>query len=97
MLVEYSSGGVTPGDTYLWILDDDGLPHSWKMWVKIIPIGGIEFSWNEWKTLSTGARVALHHDHKLLKINLSDVKAGMTWKDMDVDKDLFERLQENHK
>jgi len=48
LLVTYTSGGVTPGDSYLWILNEEGLPVAWQMWVKIIPIGGITFTWQNW-------------------------------------------------
>lgn len=48
LLVTYTTGGVTPGDSYLWILDEEGLPIAWQMWVKIIPIGGLSFSWESW-------------------------------------------------
>ena len=41
--VIFQDGGVTPGDTYLWEFDQKtNLPASYKMWVKIIPIGGIK-------------------------------------------------------
>jgi hypothetical protein len=70
LMVHYTSGGITPGDTYLWLLDNDGTPKAWRLWVQIIPIGGIEFSWEEWQTFETGARIALFHDGPIdLKIS----------------------------
>jgi hypothetical protein len=66
--VTYKSGGSTPGDSYLWQLDEFGNPTSYKMWVKIIPIGGLEASWDEWKITQTSAK--LPSNHTLLSMNL---------------------------
>ncbi|MFH6982597.1 hypothetical protein [Marinoscillum luteum] len=49
LLVTYTSGGVTPGDSYLWILDENDRPIAWKFWVQKIPIGGLETSWGDWQ------------------------------------------------
>lgn len=75
LLVTYTSGGVTPGDSYLWLLDDEGLPYAWKLWVSIIPIGGLEFSWENWQTLYSGAKVATLHEGPLT-LELGDVQAA---------------------
>lgn len=75
LLVTYTTGGATPGDSYLWILDDNGRPTYWKMWVNIIPIGGLQLSWEDWITLSSGAQVATLHQG-LFALNLKEVKGG---------------------
>ncbi|QNL22986.1 hypothetical protein HZR84_13895 [Hyphobacterium sp. CCMP332] len=76
LLVTYTSGGVTPGDTYLWILDDNYRPKSWKFWVSIIPVGGVEFTWDDWKSIN-GALISTSHKGPLnLKIEVSDLKGS---------------------
>lgn len=61
LLVTYTSGGATPGDSYMWLLDENGRPKGWKLWVSIIPIGGMSFGWDEWVQLETGVWVSTHH------------------------------------
>ncbi|MFY0652709.1 MAG: hypothetical protein JXQ96_11775 [Cyclobacteriaceae bacterium] len=62
LLVTYSSGGVTPGDSYLWILNEEYRPVAWKFWVSIIPIGGLQFTWENWQELISGALISTYHD-----------------------------------
>ncbi len=69
LLVTYTSGGTTPGDTYLWKLQPNGFPESYQMWVKIIPIGGLEASWDDWKVMESG--LFLPVTHKLGPVTLS--------------------------
>lgn len=94
LLVTYPTGGVTPGDSYLWILDDTGLPKAWKMWVGILPIGGIEVTWENWETFSTGAKVAKSHDAGLKDIALTGVRAYQTYQEGGYDKDIFAPILE---
>jgi len=61
LLVTFSSGGATPGDSYAIFVDDDGLPRAWRMWVSVLPVGGLQTSWEEWVTLPTGAKAATRH------------------------------------
>jgi hypothetical protein len=86
--VSYSSGGVTPGDSYLWILDNNGLPTSWKMWTKIIPIGGVEFGWNDWKETSTGAMISTLHKG-VFNLKIENVKTGQTLAEMGINENPF--------
>ena len=78
VMVSYSSGGVTPGDAYLWLPGAEGRPEAWRMWVSIIPIGGLQASWADWQTLSTGAVVATHHTIGPLELVLTDVEGAAT-------------------
>ncbi|MCF7568056.1 hypothetical protein L3X37_06715 [Sabulilitoribacter arenilitoris] len=75
LLVTYTSGGTTPGDSYLWLFDETGKPKSFKMWTSILPIGGLEATWSDWITTDGGAQLPTFH--KLLVIGLEmDVVKG---------------------
>ncbi|WP_299062325.1 hypothetical protein [uncultured Polaribacter sp.] len=77
LLVTYTSGGSTPGDSYLWILDENFLPTSYKMWTKIIPIGGVSATWSDLKTTEAGIKLPKKHILSLfgLELNMGNVKA----------------------
>jgi len=94
LLVTYSSGGVTPGDSYLWIVDEAGRPQAWRMWVKILPVGGLKFSWENWQELSTGALVALDHKNAVTNVALTEVRGGDTLDDLQVQENPFAEAEE---
>lgn len=75
LLVTYTSGGSTPGDSYLWELDNDGLPISYSMWVQILPIKGITASWEGWTQMKSG--ILLPQSHKIgpLTLDMGTIKA----------------------
>lgn len=72
LLVKYNNGGVTPGDAYLWHLDESGLPLSWQMWVNIIPIGGLSASWEGWITDPDGFKVSTRHE-SIIGFSVTDI------------------------
>lgn len=78
LLVTYTSGGVTPGDRYLWLLGENARPRAWRMWVKIIPVGGVEATWEGWQRLSTGAWVSTVHRLGPITLSVREVTAAKT-------------------
>lgn len=93
LLMEFSSGGRTPGDAYAITTDESGRPSYWQMWVSIIPVGGIGCSWDDWVELSTGAQVATTHVFGLATLQLSDVRGAETLSALlDSDEDPFAPL-----
>ena len=85
LLVKYSSGGVTPGDSYLWLLDESGQPTGWKMWVKIIPIKGTYTSWEKWTTLDHGGRVATLHDMNIVETSIDNIAAAQSYEELGIE------------
>ena len=77
LLIKYTSGGTTPGDSYLWILDENYAPVSFKMWTQIIPIGGVSATWNDFITSNSGIKLPISHTLSLfgIKIDMGEVKA----------------------
>lgn len=77
LMVTYASGGSTPGDSYVWLVDDNFVPKAWRMWVSIIPVGGLETSWEDWKTYSNSIKIASSHKG-LLDLTLENIKTGQS-------------------
>lgn len=92
LLVEYTSGGVTPGDTYLWALDKSGLPVYFKMWVSIIPVGGMKATWSDWKEVM-GAKIATSHDLGGFSLHIGNLKAGNTLSEIGLEQGFFDGME----
>ncbi len=74
LMITYESGGTTPGDSYLWKLQPNGFPESFGMWVKILPLGGIEATWDEWQIMESGAFLPKSHMIGPIKLDMGEVK-----------------------
>lgn len=77
LLITYQSGGTTPGDSYLWKVDKNYRPVSYKMWVSMFPIGGIEATWEDWVKTESGAYFSQQHKLLGFGIPITNLKA---WK-----------------
>lgn len=74
LLVTYTSGGSTPGDSYLWELDDNYRPIGFKMWVNIIPLDGLEAKWSNWEMTAGGFPLSRKRTLYGLEIPVTDLK-----------------------
>lgn len=92
LMISYASGGVTPGDSYLWHFDENGRPKSWQMWVSIIPIGGLSASWSGWEQLATGAWVSTQHEIGPLTIEVTDLAGAASLAELEPGDDPFAAL-----
>ena len=75
LLVTYKSGGTTPGDSYLWLLDQNNRPRAFQMWVSFLPLGGIEASWEQWEKTAGGAYFPRLHQLSVLDLDITGLKA----------------------
>ena len=91
LLVEYSSGGVTPGDSYLWILDENNIPTGYKMWTSILPVKGAYASWENWQEFD-GAMLSTLHKLSKLDLEMKDVKTGSSYREFGFETDPFKPL-----
>ncbi|HHG86724.1 MAG TPA: hypothetical protein ENJ82_18390 [Bacteroidetes bacterium] len=92
LLVTYTSGGVTPGDSYLWLLSDDGRPYAWQMWVDLIPLGGMELTWEDWRVLPNGALLAPSHKAPFFSVDILNVQVGNSLQELGHDSNTFAKI-----
>ena len=90
LLITYGTGGVTPGDSYLWYISDDGYPHAYRMWTQILPIPGLRSSWEDWQTIHTGAMISTKHSMGPMDLMITDLRTGSEFSDLDLKEDYFE-------
>ncbi|WP_233270025.1 hypothetical protein [Polaribacter sp. L3A8] len=61
LLVKYTTGGSTPGDSYLWLLDSNYVPKSYKMFVPSMKMDGVSATWQDWITTKSGTLLPTNH------------------------------------
>lgn len=76
LLVTYTTGGNTPGDSYLWFLNDTGKPEKFKMWTSNLPIDGLEATWEDWITTESGAQLPTFHKILVLDVDMGNIKGA---------------------
>lgn len=91
LFISFSSGGVTPGDAYLYELDPTGLPLRWWMWVSVFPIGGVEAKFENWKTLAGGGKVSTLRTNSLFSLRMEPIQGAKDIKTL-VGSDIFRSL-----
>ena len=84
VLVYYTSGGSTPGDRYLWRFSTNHHPKLWQLWVHIIPVKGVRFTWEDWRRTTSGALISHLHQSKVLNVYLQDVKVVSHFDELEV-------------
>ncbi|MCB1199029.1 MAG: hypothetical protein KDK41_00180 [Leptospiraceae bacterium] len=74
LIVKFSSGGVTPGDTYLFMPKSDFKIDKMQMWVDVIPIKGAVAEFLNYTVTETGVPIALTREMSLVNINIENLK-----------------------
>lgn len=95
LLVQFSNGGVTPGDAYLWTLDDTNKPERVHMWTSNLPIEGMQFCWDDYKSFKNNGnlKIALSHKFiKLLNIKTNEIEIGNSLEDIKAPNDSFKKF-----
>lgn len=91
LMVKYTTGGSTPGDSYLWILNEEGMPVAWKMWVSNIIVGGMKLTWEEW-TEFDGTMLAQYHKGDVFNLRISNIKTGSQLTDLGIEENIFTEI-----
>ncbi len=90
LMVHYGTGGVTPGDSYLWYISEDGLPYAYRMWTQSPPLEGIKATWEDWKTIHTGAKISTKHAIGPMDLMMEGLASGSSLEEIGLSNDFFE-------
>lgn len=97
LMANYTSGGVTPGDAYLWFVNEQGLPDSVRMFVSDeSPDTGFVVTWENYADLN-GLQIAQTHRMGERDISISGLSINQTpseWSTM-VSDSLWNALEVN--
>ncbi len=69
----FTSGGVTPGDVYVFHVDEAGLVKEMQLWVSIVPLKGSAATFENYAVSETGVKTARLYDY-LVTIDIGDLK-----------------------
>ncbi|WP_194852112.1 hypothetical protein [Nonlabens antarcticus] len=73
LLVRYTNGGTTPGDVYVWKLDQNYRPQNFQMWVEILPFDGIEAKWDNWEMTDADFPLSMKKSIFGIEIPITDI------------------------
>lgn len=90
--VNYTSGGSTPGDKYIWHIDSTGLPIYYEMRLKASNYQPIPASWEDWKDVGNGAMVSTKHIINGRELPILNVAIGESTQDIGLNGDPFQGL-----
>ncbi len=74
LLVRFSSGGVTPGDVYLFRAGEDGRPVEMRLWVSALPFKGVRAALGGYQTTSTGVSCPTQNRLGPIAIEIHDLQ-----------------------
>ena len=90
LLVHFTNGGVTPGDSYLWHLAADDLPYAIQLWTQSPPLNGIRASWTDWQQLHTGVMIATTHMISKANVAITNLASGSELSELGIAIDPFD-------
>ena len=80
--IEYSPDGKNTGNRYVWEINEEFMPISWKTWSKFIPLKGMDFTWEKWVVLPGGAKLCTYHSNQAIIMEIKDIKSSNSLADL---------------